>query len=1414
MTAAGTSLRYCRLRRGRLGSCGRTRRKRFFGQPLTSDLENSIFLRLFHYYNTLTAGQRFAAGLEPNLTFAQLFPSSNQVAAFRTSEQMWVLLQAKRDELCIAATSSIDAHRYPGVRKADAQELQFPRKGQDAVPFDVRKACVLEASARLKMWLLGSLGQDGGFLKELGYEATATRESGQGSYTSGGVQRSFGGSVNPNAGAVSGEPETDFRSSPMFSLTAWNMLRPFFDIRRNKRGTIPIAGRTAAVGSAAQNQGGVAPGTNPGAGGTIDTTARENAQTALERAAQALAKTLNEGRLEGDILNLILMDGSLVQVRGFAALGGTDQTARDSAAAAQTSATEALTRAGEANDKATTAQSTADGNTTRVRAEERRAAAAEVALGARIDALPMMGGGGGTVQGVSPWSENLLSTPLNATNAPATIDLTGAEDVLVRVRRNEGNNFRWNEVRIHESDLESQANAHNVFIGRTNSMEFSFPNKTKSAQASIRIDFRTNATMQILAVYKRTIISGTAPEGGGGNTVNGITALRGIEMGADFELEYTIGGSATAIAIPIVPLEGDTGTFLRKDGSQAYSFQKLPVADFALSAPPPGSLIPDILIPASIARDSEVRALVNPVNQKATDAEIRALEGLALATQNHDIIQTLLDLGGVVVRVVNQNQPYIPLPADYNTAHKLVYIRVGAQTAMLATSTLAANATYAFSVGGKAYLWTRSTRRIAAADNSNALGTRPDEVRLFSLEKGSSTGGGGGGTSEMVAGLYGESLIPATTSGHLSGVFSMDLSGDVEDYLIEWRNAEGQIMYFVLKAPLVSSTTYSFSLARSGSRVAEGAVSFTNPTSAQGSMNITQSSSTDGVWGFYKRLKVAAGGGGGGGGTTDQTARDAAATADAKAVAADAKATTAQQKADGNETKNTQQDATIAAIRQLPEGGEDDKWLGFTGGAAAWLDLPSTGGGGGTTTPSTPLPANLATLSQFLTIETGNNPSWRAVEDPAYPFAVRPIAAKFFRENARVSTADLFTPPNAVSFSDGGAAQYYANKNDPANPMEGFNSFVIRGRGRLAGNYLRQSGANASNWRNIIFALSYELLDRLPTSGNEFIRLFSTGGAGNQRKKILGFRNGHFVAAIAGSGAGTSLTRTIRERIFTKINHQGSNIAVGTGATWLLPSNLSSLRNPKITLTFSRNVEGVVSSVEVADLPAAATARGNRSATVAGAAPQAFTYEVAAGEVRITTSAFADTAASHWFVHAEIQYDETFTRPNSEGYFNLSGGDAHDENGLYNPALDPAVRVRFPNRVVGCLTTATPNDHSANPVLGMRLVVDGMLQNNGNVLNLNDLQDEVFTSAFSYYFGIPQGCAAQVSIMDYGDNRAPTGSELVAMAAAYARGDEGLGLIHYASDRPLIKIAGDIAPREYRVLLANGTTIPFAQVSP
>ena len=1265
-----------------------------FGQPLTSDLENAIFVRLFHAYNALSNDEKRAAGFGLDLTFDQLFPSTNNVASYRASVSMWALLQSKRDEVCVAAAQAIDSHRFLGKRKAAAQELQFPRMGDDAVPPDIRKAAIIEASARLKMWLLGSLDQDSGFLKSLGYASSGAGGAGSGqvNLSAGQTSTSFSagasgsGNFDPNAGQNVGVPEMYFRSSPVFSLTAWNMLRPFFDIRRNKRGTIQIAGGTAAVGAAAQNQGGVAPGTNPPAGGTIDATARENAQTALQRAGEALAKTTSQGALNGGILTLTMRDGSVVQIPGFDASGGggggagIDQNARDNAQRALTNAAEALQRAGEANDAA-------------------------VANKATLDGLP---------------------------------------------------------------------------------------------------EFPPN--------------------------FNFVSSIRGKQSGATFELEYIIGGATTDIGIPVVPLEGDVGTFLRKDGSQAYSFQKLPVADFALSAPPPGSLIPEILIPASIARDSELTRQLTPVNQKATDAEIRALEGLALATQNHDIIQTLLDLGGVVVRVVNQNQPYIPLPADYATAHKLIYVRVGAASAMLATSTLAANATYAFSVGGKAYLWTRSTRRIAAADNSNTLGTRPDEVRLFSLEKGSSTGGGGGGGTEKVPGLWSDNIIiNPNPNGYVAGEFMCDFSGDVEEYLFQFTSPDGILHVSLAKAPLVAAPDYRFLINTSQSNLQFVEFDITNPTSSTGAVEMSRLPGGSKLVAIYKRLRVSVGGGGGGGtpgavgpvgppgpqgaqgipGQDGEDGADGAPGRDGAAGAAGAPGRDGNDGADG---------AAGAPGQGVPTGGTTGQILSKTGNSdyqTGWIDAPTGGGGGtpsgGNTTPSTPLPASLATLANILSVEVGNNPSWRAVDDPAYPYPLRPIASKFFNENPRTDLTDQFNPPNPISYSDGGVGYYFANARDPENVMPGFSSYVLRGRARFSGNYLRQSGASASNWRNIIFALSYQLLDRLPTSGNEFIRLFSTGGSGNARKKILGFRNGHFVASIAGEGAGTQLTRTIRQPLFTTINHQGSAVAIGSaGVRWALPSPVPSA-TPRLVLTFSRNVEGVVSTAEFSRSLAVSTAVQNGSITIPGDRPQAFTWRRTGGMIVLSTSAFTESTTSHYFVRAEIQYNETFTRPNAEGYFNLSGGDAHDSNGIYNPALDPAVRVRFANRVVGCLTTAVPDDHSANPVLGMRLVVDGVLQNNGNIINLNDLQDEVFTSAFSYYIGIPQGTAGQVSILDYGSNRAPVGAELVAMAAAYARGDQGLGCIHYASDRPLVKIVGDLAPRDYRVLAADGTTKPFAE---
>ena len=288
----------------------------------------------------------------------------------------------------------------------------------------------------------------------------------------------------------------------------------------------------------------------PSGGGTTDQTARDAAAAAQGTANDAYLNSVSQVGLSGNRLVLQRPNGTNISVSGLENIP--DQTARNLAAAAQSTADSATTAAAAAQstaDSATTAaaaaQSTADSATTAAAAaqstadaattpEEAKAlikpfartgdstkiAAADIADGLTIPA------GGTTKQALVKtsasdraveWatiagfniSENLLSSPItqsasvNPGEAVRTIDLTGAEKVIVGVDviSNSTGQFFYE---FPASQLSAVAQAHSGINGQNRSFAFSFPQNALTASASIRADVLTTNILQIFGVWKIT----------------------------------------------------------------------------------------------------------------------------------------------------------------------------------------------------------------------------------------------------------------------------------------------------------------------------------------------------------------------------------------------------------------------------------------------------------------------------------------------------------------------------------------------------------------------------------------------------------------------------------------------------------------------------------------------------------------------------------------------------------------------------------------------------------------------------------------------------------------------------------------------------------------------------------------------
>ena len=130
------------------------------------------------------------------------------------------------------------------------------------------------------------------------------------------------------------------------------------------------------------------------------------------------------------------------------------------------------------------------------------------------------GGGGGTVSGTSGWGTNLLASQVGSTGTTGTVDLSGDVDSILVVAENITNGVRSGRDSVEIVSPSGLDQAHVVYPerggtgGSTSSfpIEFRFTNPT-SATAQIRIDSNRISSNFIVAVYKKTRLSGSAPGG-------------------------------------------------------------------------------------------------------------------------------------------------------------------------------------------------------------------------------------------------------------------------------------------------------------------------------------------------------------------------------------------------------------------------------------------------------------------------------------------------------------------------------------------------------------------------------------------------------------------------------------------------------------------------------------------------------------------------------------------------------------------------------------------------------------------------------------------------------------------------------------------------------------------------------------
>lgn len=167
-----------------------------------------------------------------------------------TSPRNTVLVFGRLIDLAsAAAATAIDAHSFLGEKVSQSQTLAWPRTvaGSTTPPVDVMRAYDAELLARVKSLIFSGGIVDAAEMKTYGVSSSAWFSAVSWSYGYR-VEESVGGASQSQAedasrsvrsGAtvrlrdrVSASAELDFQASPLLTSTAWNLLSPYFDVKR------------------------------------------------------------------------------------------------------------------------------------------------------------------------------------------------------------------------------------------------------------------------------------------------------------------------------------------------------------------------------------------------------------------------------------------------------------------------------------------------------------------------------------------------------------------------------------------------------------------------------------------------------------------------------------------------------------------------------------------------------------------------------------------------------------------------------------------------------------------------------------------------------------------------------------------------------------------------------------------------------------------------------------------------------------------------------------------------------------------------------------------------------------------------------------------------------------------------------
>ena len=372
------------------------------------------------------------------------------------------------------------------------------------------------------------------------------------------------------------------------------------------------------------------------------------------------------------------------------------------------------------------------------------------------------------------------------------------------------------------------------------------------------------------------------------------------------------------------------------------------------------------------------------------------------------------------------------------------------------------------------------------------------------------------------------------------------------------------------------------------------------------------------------------------------------------------------------------------------------------------------------------------------------------------------------------AAAAMLHPPAAVF------RKYYHDPDDGGNPWPGQATFY-------SGERIYATGLNApsaENNGNLVIAFAYERKQlALPSADNLMHQILWSRKLDGVEIPLLGFHNRRLVMRVANE-SGATQERSYSQQVGLTDNQNEAN-PLATGIINIpIPADLPA--NTDIVITAHANVEGV---------DAGDPAQSFRIIAVAGSkGPQTLNFAFnglqsasLSAHYYSSTRNLQLTLGNGWVqnnvsnFHLSFHYVKTTTYRQATTFseYQLLAGDGR-QNGIFVEGADSTVRA---GGEVEAMLEFVPkfDDEPWNSEMQMSCYarINGVLQNNGNKIDINMRLSELFPNGWHLYAGNAVGddyiYYNRLTAVRYHAHAQPTAGEFGLMHAGQRGGDAGLG---------------------------------------